>query len=148
MDRDLNREGESRVGVMRGVRDFLRDQTGAVTIEFVTLVPAFIFLAIFFMDASVLYLTRSEMHNVARDIARKMAVGRITTAEEARAYAAQHLFLGNRTYTVDVVDPRLNVDMTVRIMVNVGDAAISGAFFQTIVGRTMIATATVGKEPL
>ena len=48
-------------GVACQVRALLSDETGAVTIEFTTLVPAFILLLVFFVDASTVYLTRSEM---------------------------------------------------------------------------------------
>jgi Flp pilus assembly protein TadG len=130
---------------MRSISSFLRNETGAVTIEFVTIVPAFIVLLVFFADASIIYLTRSEMWNVARDITRKMAIDEITTAAQARDYAAAHLFLGQRTYTIE---PTFGGEMNVTIAVPVGEAAISGHLFQTVLGEWLVASVTMGREPL
>jgi len=79
---------------MSGLRDFLRNETGAVTIEFVTLVPMFVIMLMFFTDASILYLTHSDMFNSARDIARRMSVDQITTVAQAQTHASESLQLG------------------------------------------------------
>lgn len=130
---------------MPSIRRFLADQNGAVTIEFTTLVPAFIALLVFFADASIIYLTHSEMFSVARDIARRMSTEQIETEQEVQAYAAQNLFLGQRTYTID---PDFGSDMRVTIVVRLDDAAIFGAFFKPILGRYLLASATMRREPL
>ncbi len=54
---------------MRNVFAFLRDETGAVTIEFVLWVPIFVGLLVFVTDASIIYLTHSDMWSVTRDLA-------------------------------------------------------------------------------
>lgn len=123
---------------------FLADQKGAVTIEFTTLVPFFIFLMVFFVDASMIYLSHSEMYSTARDIARRMSTGELKTAQEVEDYAAEHLFLGLRNYYID----RSYVDgaAQVRIAVGIGEAAIFGAFFKPILGKALVATAVAKLE--
>ncbi len=123
----------------------LRDDAGAVTVEFTVLVPFFVLLLVFFADASIVYLTHSEMYANARDIARKMSVDEFTTPAEVQTYASDHLFLGDRTY---VVEPSFGANMTVTIAVPVAEAAISGVFFTPILGRQLTASATVRREPL
>ena len=123
---------------------FLADQKGAVTIEFTTLVPFFIFLLVFFVDASIIYMTHSEMFSVARDSVRRMSTGELETPEEVRDYAAQHLMLGDRRY---VIDPSFGGNMNVTLVVSVSDAAIFGMFFRPILGRSLVATADTRMEP-
>ena len=115
-----------------------------MTIEFTTLVPAFIFLMVFFVDCSVVYLSHSEMYSTARDIARRMSTGQLKTEQEVRDYAAQHLFLGQRNY---YIEPRFGENMQCRIVVGIGEAAVFGGFFEPIVGRALVATAVMSREP-
>ena len=131
---------------MRNVFAFLRDEKAAVTIEFVLWVPIFIGLFVFVTDASIIYLTHSEMWSVARDTTRRMTTGEITTDAEARDYAAARLFLGSRTY---VIDPELaSADLNITIAIGLDDAAIFGFFFKSILGRSLVASVTMRKEPL
>ncbi len=130
---------------MRSVFTFLRTEKGAVTIEFVLWVPIFVGLLVFVTDASIIYLTHSEMWNVARDTTRRMTTGEITTDDQARDYAAAHLFLGSRTY---VIDPDIGGDMSVTIAIGLDDAAIFGSFFKSILGRSLVANVTMRREPL
>lgn len=128
---------------MRNILRFVGDEQGAVTIEFTVLLPFFIFMLVIFADASIIWLTHSEMYNAARDIARKMSVGTIASEQEAADYAAQRLFLGDRTYTVDAT---FGNDRVVRISVPVADAAIFGTFFGPVIGRELSATAVMRRE--
>ncbi|HUS54644.1 MAG TPA: TadE/TadG family type IV pilus assembly protein [Thermohalobaculum sp.] len=130
---------------MRGDRSFLRNETGAVTIEFVTLVPAFIAILVFFTDASIVYLTRTEMWNTARDIARRMSTDEFTTDTQVMDYAASHLLLGQRQYTVD---PTFGGDMRIDIAVSIQDAAVFGLWLKPIIGQSLLASVTMRREPL
>lgn len=130
---------------MRAVSEFVRDEAGAVTIEFTTLVPAFIMMLVFFTDASLIYLTHTEMFNVARDLARHMATEELRTADAVRGHAAAHLFLGQRTY---LVDASFGGEMRVTIAVGVDEAAIFGAWFGPILGRQLVASVAMRREPL
>ncbi len=133
------------VDQMRSVFTFLRDEKAAVTIEFVLWVPIFVGLFILVTDASIVYLTHSEMWSVARDTTRRMTTGEITSPAEVRDYAAAHLFLGNRTYAID---QDFGVDMNVTIVIGLDDAAIFGVFFKQILGQSLVASVTMRKEPL
>ena len=130
---------------MRSILLFLRNDTGAVTIEFVTLVPAFVLMLVLFTDASIVYLTRTEMWNTARDIARRMATGEITTQAQVTDYAASHLFLGYRQYTVQA---SAGAEIDVKISVPLIDAAVFGIWFKPIIGETLTVAARMRKEPL
>lgn len=129
---------------MPSMSRFIQDQKGAVTIEFTTLVPAFVLMMVFFVDASVIYFTHSEMYNVARDLARRMSTGQIENDQQALDYAAERLFLGERTYVVDSDFQ----DVTVTIAVRVSDAAVFGAWFRPILGQALVARSEMGREPL
>ena len=128
---------------MRSFDRFIKDSTGVVTIEFTLLVPAFIFLMVLFTDTSVVYLTHSEMYNVARDIARRMATHELETTSDVRAYAAEHLLLRARDY---IVDPDFGSVMSVSIAVSVSHATFFGVLFEPILGKALVATATVRTE--
>lgn len=129
---------------MQSLGQFTRDEKGAVTVEFTVLVPFVIFLFVFFVDAAVIYLTHSEMYNVARDAARRMATGELENSGAVTQYASEHLFLGQRTYNVYTV---FGVTSTVLVEIPVGQAAIFGMFFRPIIGESLIATANVVREP-
>ncbi len=130
---------------MRGVFTFLRDEQGVVTIEFVLWVPIFVGLFVLVTDASIIYLTHSEMWSAARDTTRRMTTGEITSRAQARDYAAAHLFLSSRTY---VIDPDFGGEMNVTIAIGLDGAAIFGFFFKPILGRSLVASVTMRREPL
>ena len=130
---------------MRGVFTFLRDEKAAVTIEFVLWVPIFVGLFVLVTDASIIYLTHSEMWSAARDTTRRMTTGEITSRAQARDYAAAHLFLSSRTY---VIDPDFGGEMNVTLTIGLDDAAIFGYFFEQVLGRSLVASVTMRREPL
>ncbi len=130
---------------MQSVFTFLRAEKGAVTIEFILWVPIFVGLLVFVTDASIIYLTHSEMWSVARDTTRRMTTGQFTTPAQARDYAAAHLFLGSRTY---VIDPDFTTaDMNIKIAIGLGDAAVFGFFFKPILGQSLVVDVVMRKEP-
>ena len=135
---------QCEIDLMRSFDRFLKDSKGAVTTEFTVLVPAFVFLMVFFADASVIYLTHSEMYNAARDVARRMATGQLESPSDVQAYTAEHLFLGRRVYTVD---PNFGGVTTVSIAVSVNQAVFFGVFFTPILGKYLVVTSTVTREP-
>jgi len=104
-----------------------------------------VFVMVLIADASIIYYTRSEMSNVARDVARRMSTGEFQTPEAVRQYAADRLFLGDRTY---FVDPDFGGNMTVRIALSVSQAGIFGFFFQPLFGKELLAEVTMRKEPM
>ncbi len=130
---------------MQSIFALLRDEKGAITIEFVLWVPIFVSLLVFVTDASIIYLTHSEMWNVARDTSRRMSTEELTTVTEVRDYAAARLFLGEREYAID---PTFGGDMNVTISIGLDGAAIFGFFFKPIIGRSLVASVTTRREPL
>lgn len=132
------------VSQMHSISRFLRNETGAVTIEFTTLVVAFVMMLVFFTDSAIIYATRTEMWNVARDITRRMSTEELTTVADVQNYAATHLLLGGRNYTVD---PDFGGNMQVRIAVTIGEAAIFGAWFKPVIGDYLVASVTMRQEP-
>lgn len=126
------------------MRRFLRDETGAVTTEFTLLVPVFVGLLVFFADATVIYLTHSEMFNAAREISRNVSTGELQDEDEVEAYAAEILHLGGRAY---LVDANFSGDTTVTIAIHLYDAAIFGAWFRPILGEALVAVSTTAEEP-
>jgi Flp pilus assembly protein TadG len=134
--------GILREQVMRKMREFVHDQRGGPTIEFVVLVPAFMFFLLLTVDTSILLLTRTEMFNLARTTARQISVGEISI-DDAPAYVNKKILLAGRTYTLGTLSGALVV---VQISVNVGDASVFG-FFTPILGRTMTARVQMRREP-
>lgn len=82
-------------------RDFLRDEHGSATIEFCLWIPLFMFFLAATIDASVLYLTHTEMWNIARDTARRITTRELDTPGEASNYARSQLF-GDHQWYVNV----------------------------------------------
>ena len=123
------------------LRRFIRDQTGTATIEFVLWVPVYVILLVAVTDASILYLTHTEMWNAARDTARSISVGTLNAAG-APDHAGKKLLLSGRTYTLAVSDTG---PVIVEISVNVGDASVFG-FFKPVLGRELNARVVMWKE--
>ncbi len=124
------------------LRRFIRDQTGTATLEFVLWVPVYVILLVAVTDASILYLTHTEMWNTARDSARLISVGAMAAAD-APDRAKEKLLLSGRTYTLAVSDTG---PVIVEISVNVGDASVFG-FFKPVLARQLTARVEMMKEP-
>ena len=127
--------------VTRRLYEFIQDQRGVVTVEFVLLLPAFMFFVLLTVDASILVLTHTEMFNMARTTARQISVGTITI-DEAADYAEDKILLGGRNYTLGTLSGALVI---VEVSVNVGDASVFG-FFTPVLGRKMSARVTFRRE--
>ncbi len=131
---------------MRRVCAFLDDDKGSETIQFVMWVPLFAFLLVIVTDASILFLNHTEMWNVARDTARRMAAGQLTSAADAESYAAEQLTLHDNPYQITATrDP--NAKMEVVISVGIADAMIFGAFLGPVLGNTIQARVVMRAEP-
>ena len=124
------------------LRTFFQDEHAAVTIEFVAVFPFFVFLLLMFVDASILYLTRTEMFEVSRDTARRVSVGAISV-DEVPGYVNDHLLLAGRTYTIASYSGSLVI---IEMSVNVADASIFG-IFRPVLGRTIKVRVEMLREP-
>lgn len=121
---------------------FVRDDRAAATVEFVLWVPPMLFFLLLVTDASVLYLTHTEMFNVSREAARLVSVGELT-ADEVPDYVEARSLFGVRTYAVATYSGAVVV---VDMQVNVGDASVFG-FFRPVLDRTMFARVQMRREP-
>ena len=123
------------------VSEFLRDEHGSATIEFVLWIPIYVIILVAVTDASILYLTHTEMWNTARDSARRISVGAMTAADVPDR-AREKLLLAGRTYTVAASETN---QVIVEISVGVGDASIFG-FYGPVLGRQLTARVEMMKE--
>ncbi len=126
----------------RRLLSFIRDERGVATIEFVLWVPPMLIMLLMITDASVLYLTYTDMFNVSRDVARRVSVGAMTV-DEVPDYVQQRSLLGERTYTVGSYSGAVVI---IEMRVNVGDASVFG-FFKPVLARTMGVRVEMRREP-
>jgi Flp pilus assembly protein TadG len=125
--------------------EFLRDERGSATIEFVLWVPVFMILLVATTDASILYLHHTEMWNVSRDVARRISVGDMTEADAATV-VQNEMFLSTNAYTVTTSDPA-DLDVVIQISTSIADASVFG-FFKPVLGRHLAAEVTMRREPI
>ncbi len=123
----------------------MRDERGSATIEFVLWVPVFVIILVAATDATVLYLHHTEMWNVSRDVARRVAVGDMSEADAAAA-VQNDMFLYSRAYTVATSNPT-SLDVQIMIQTSVADASVFG-FFEPIMDRYLTAMVTMRREPI
>ncbi len=127
------------------VSRFLRDEHGSATIEFVLWVPIFVVILVAATDATVLYLHHTEMWNVSRDVARRVAVGDMSEAD-AVTVVQNEMFLYSRAYTVSTSDPA-ELDVKIMIQTSVRDASVFG-FFEPVMDRFLTAMVIMRREPI
>jgi len=127
------------------VSQFLRDERGSATIEFVLWVPIFVVILVAATDATILYLHHTEMWNVSRDVARRVAVGDMTEAD-AVTVVQNEMYLYSRAYTVSTSNPT-ELDVKIMIRTSVADASVFG-FFKPVLGRYLTAMVTMRREPI
>ncbi len=121
---------------------FLRDDRGAATIEFVAIFPAFVMFMLMVLDASVLYLTRTDLFNVSRDVARRVSVGALHV-DDIPNYVRHRAILGSHTLTVASFSGSVVI---VELSVNMGDASVIG-FYTPILDDTMTVRVEMLREP-
>jgi Flp pilus assembly protein TadG len=127
------------------ISHFLRDEQGSATIEFVLWVPVFVLLLVAATDATILYLHHTEMWNVSRDVARRVAVGDLSETDAATV-VQNEMFLYSSAYTVATSDPTaLNVQIVIQTAVS--DASVFG-FFQPVLDKYLTASVTMRREPI
>lgn len=134
-----------KLRLSRALQGFLRDDQGSATIEFVLWVPIFVVLLVATTDATILYLHHTEMWNVSRDVARRVAVGDMTEAEAVNVVQSE-MFLYSSAYTVATSQPT-DLDVQIVIQTQVADASIFG-FFKPVLGDFLTASVTMRREPI
>jgi Flp pilus assembly protein TadG len=71
------------------IRDFLRQETGSSTIEFVLWMPVVLMILLLIVDASMLFMSRSHAIRVLQDTNRLYSVGQFTGTAAQRLTQAQ-----------------------------------------------------------
>lgn len=133
--------------MVRAFVQILQDERAAVTIEFVLWIPIIVALLVTAIDATTLYVTHTEMWNVARDTARRMVTGKILSVSEAEAYATNAMNLRDLPYAVTASYDETDV-VEVTIAINFADMSIIGYGSPlTIFGRTIAATVVMRPDP-
>ena len=129
------------------LREFARNDRAAMTIEFVLWVPIILGLLVTAVDATTLYVTQTEMWNVARDTARRMVTGKILTEADAEAYAASAPSLRDYPYSVDASYDKDGVVM-VMIGISFNDLSIIGYGSPLVIfGTNVVARVTMRPDP-
>ena len=77
----MARKTASRSRFAELVSRFVSDDRGSATVEFVIWVPWFCVLLIFTVDVTFMYMNLVRLENVARDAARRVAVGQYNKTE-------------------------------------------------------------------
>lgn len=118
---------ENRSGPARP-RGFWRNERGVAAVEMAFVMPIMVLLLSGIIQFGALMFLQNHMTNVARDTARQVSVGEMTTAEATTA--AQNALLDwGITYAIsvtlvpDVTDPT-DIDVVVNISAPMSEAAI------------------------
>lgn len=126
---------------------FVGDENGSMTIEFVLWIPIIMALLATAIDATMLYVTHTEMANVARDTARRMVTGIVRSESDAEEYAANAMSLRNAPYAVKATYDEDSV-VEVKIAIAFGDMSIIGYGSPlAIFGKTIAAHAIMRPDP-
>ena len=107
------------------LRQFLSDRRGASALEFALVVPLLIGLLLGIIQYGSLFLLQTRMNDAARDTARRLAVGDLTTEAEAEEHAVARLADWSATFTAvaELPDPGEH-DVRVAITVPMAEAAL------------------------
>lgn len=109
------------------IRDF-GDESGATTVEFVLWVPVFMLILMLTVDVSLLFLRQSNMWQVARDTARQVSIGQLTTKAKAEEYAELKGTFGGDTPAADVEIDTTYRWVRVNISVPMREVGVFGIF--------------------
>lgn len=117
----------SEYGVIRKLRNLLTDERGGATVEFVVLLPAYVLLLGAAVSLTLTIFAVGRVYDVARDVARRGAMGQITDAEVAElavamlpsSYEARAVVAPDDIETVRLsitISPQFNVFGTIGVL--------------------------------
>ena len=129
--------------MVRGVREFLRDERGVETVEFIVWIPFIVFLLVIVTDTSFLYFGQTQMWNVARDTARRLTTGDLTSVTNAETFAENQLGKYGNDYTVTAEEQTGYVRVIVKVPVR--QLVPFGLFTQAFLGDDVIARVVMRK---
>jgi Flp pilus assembly protein TadG len=106
------------------LREFWRDQHGASAVEFALVAPLLFTLLLGTIQYGSLFLVQNRMTEAARDTARRLAVGNLSTESDAEEYAkAQLADMSPRFAAVATLPHPPDHDVSVTITVPKEDVA-------------------------
>ena len=94
------------------------------------------------IDATTLYVTHTEMWNVARDTARRMVTGKVLTETDAEAYARNAMSLRDAPYAIDAAYDKDDV-VKVTIAIGFSDISVIGHGSPLVIFGTAVAAHVV-----
>jgi len=101
---------------------FRKDEGGTATVEFVLWLPLIAGIIVGAFDLNIMLMTQSNMYTVARDTARRVSTGELTTTT-GKAYALAQLNYMGFDYGVDITD---STDVVVAIKTTLSNVAVLG----------------------
>ena len=104
MTKRLLRELFGRRRAPPGASGLRRDERGMAAVEFALVLPVLILVLAGVIQFGSMFFVQNNMTDVARDSARRLAVGELTAAE-TQQYAQNALVDWGITYTVVVTEP-------------------------------------------
>ncbi len=107
----------------RLLKRFLRRDDGNATVEFVLWLPLIAGVIVGAFDLNIVLMTQSNMYDVARDTARRVVTGELSSASEAQQYALDRLTYMNFEYGVDVT---IGDDVVVDVETYLTNVAVLG----------------------
>ena len=87
---------------------YRRSDSGAAGIEFALIVPVFVIIITGLIQFGAIFFLQSNMSNAAREAARSLAVGQISTANEAQDVVEETLVDWGVNFTVTTTNPDPN----------------------------------------
>ena len=130
-------------GKIGKMRQLFADERGAVTVEFVTWMPAFAAMLAFIVDFSFVFLTNSSMWDSARDAARRIALHKMT-ADQAEEYVLDSLFTPSHNFRVEAIEGEEEVVVTVVTPIN---DATAFRIYSALLPGNLVARVTMLREP-
>lgn len=127
--------------VMASLVDFLSDESGSATVEFVIWVPWFMLLLMITTDVSFVWFNHTQMLNTSRDAARRMSIGELSGADLESFVRARVSGSGVR-----VVDRSSGNDACVQISRPFTDCALFGWTFKGLWDKDLAATTVMLRE--
>ncbi len=144
-----NAPTQERTQARRRTPAFFRNAAGAALLEFAFLTPILVLLLAGIIQFGMVIFLRTNMHDVAQDAVRRMAVGEFTTAPEVSTHIA-NTFNSWVTPSVNAAWPDVGAgetDVSLTLSVSLADAVpfdLLGIF----AGETMPVVAVMRQEDL
>lgn len=126
-----------------------QSDSGAAGVEFALIVPVFVIIVTGLIQFGAILFLQNNMTNAAREAARSLAVGQISTQSQAQDVVDQTLVNWGVNFTVTTTNPDPNNpndnQYTVLITAPMSDAAIID-YLGIFGGKTLSASAAVREE--